>query len=117
MKNQFDAFSKDRNSATFVGTGAQWATNGQVLVCFSLKNKLICFDLATGRKISKSTFWTSGDSQSNSMIYFNYQNEQFVRILTRDHSSEVNRYWVFNYSNFKLQNTENTSTQALQGMR
>ena len=72
MKNSFDAFSKDGNSSTFVGTSAQWATNGQVLVCFSIKNRIICFDLENGLKISKATFWSSSESQTSLLIYFNY---------------------------------------------
>jgi hypothetical protein len=104
-----------------VGTSAQWATNGQVLLCFSVKNRLLCFDLATGRKISKVAFWTAGDSfsdsASNALIYFNYLNGQFVRLLTADHSSESNKYWVFNYSNFKLERQEDTSTKAITGIR
>jgi len=117
LKSKFDAFSKDQNSDTFIGKTAQWATNGQILLCFSKKNKLFCFDLKTGLKICKTIFWTASDTYANSMLYFNYTSGLFVRMLTRDHSSEVNRYWIFTYSNFKVQNQEFGTRKELSKIR
>jgi len=34
-------------------------------------------------------------------------------MLTRDHSSEANRFWIFNYSNFKVQNQESCEKREL----
>jgi len=45
LKNGFEPFVKESNSQTFVGQQAQWATNGEVLLCFGKKNKLYWFDL------------------------------------------------------------------------
>ena len=77
------------------------------MLCFGKKNKLYWFDMETGRKISKShRYWAASDFYDEAMIHFNPQTNQFTRMLTRDHSSEVNRFWIFNYSNFKVRNQE-----------
>lgn len=73
LKNEFEPFVKESNSETFVGQQAQWATNGQVLLCFGKKNRLYWFDIETGRKISKNKkYWTAGEVLEESMIHFNY---------------------------------------------
>jgi len=105
MKNQFKPFVKDKLSENFVSTQAQWATNGNILLYFSVKGKVISFDLATGKKTSKCKYWDS--CEQFQMIYFNYLSGNFVRMLTRDHSSEASKYWVFNYSNFHVSSGEN----------
>ena len=118
FKNGFEPFIKDKNSGEFVGQKAQWATNGQVLICFGKKNKLHWFDLSTGRKISKTNrYWTSSDPVDDLMIYFNYQTNQFTRMLTFDHSIDVNKFWIFTYSNFKVRNQQATPKYQIAKMR
>ena len=51
------------------------------------------------------------------MLYFNYMSGLFVRMLTRDHSSEINRYWIFTYSNFKIRNQEFSIKKELSDIR
>lgn len=98
-------FSKDSNNFS-ISKSLYWATNGPVILCFDGKNKAHWFDSQTGKKISKTKFWSASDTINNTLLYFNYSTNIFTRMLTRDHSSDYNKYWLFNFSNFKVQNEE-----------
>jgi hypothetical protein len=114
MKNQFKPFAKELLAeSSGVATGAQWATNGSILLCF-IGSQLVSFDLATGRKTSK---WTCREHDPLQIIHFNYETGNFVRIHTRDHATETSKFWVFNFSNFKVNQGENVQRNELSKMR
>lgn len=44
-----ESFEKDENSEKFVSQLSQWATNGQMLLCFARPSRVYWFDLETGK--------------------------------------------------------------------
>jgi len=93
-QNAFRPWLKEKNQEKFLGLESQWATNGQILLCFHTgKKKVYYFDVSTGKKINKLGCNQGAIQNHWTMIYYNYKTSLFSSLITADISrSGVNNY-------------------------
>jgi hypothetical protein len=89
----FESFVKEKNSEDWL-RGAQWATNGTVLACFTRDCKVRFFSLETGAKVSKRRTELS----SGGIVAYDGTTNQFVHLST---ASGILQYQSFAFPNFK----------------
>jgi hypothetical protein len=118
-QNAFRPWLKEKNQEKFLGLESQWATNGQILLCFHTgKKKVYYFDVSTGKKINKLACNQGAIQNHWTMIYYNYKTSLFSSLITADISrSGVNNYQSFNFSNFKALNKDECAQLELQAVR
>ena len=73
------------------------------------------FDIWTGKLLGEKPL--SSEYRDYTLIHYNHTLNKFIKMQTRDHNSECNEYWIFNFANLKVLSRESNNSDQLNALR